>query len=72
MPSIDESIHRTDDVICRHLDKLDGSTRGTISQDILEQLTKFVNHIMFKFYSNGRDIYLITTQPSQRHKNTHK
>nr|DAS34358.1 MAG TPA: ATP dependent DNA helicase [Caudoviricetes sp.] len=56
MPSIDESLHRIDNVICRHLDNLDGSTRGAISQDILEQLTKFVNHIMFKFYSNGRDI----------------
>lgn len=56
MPSIDESITRIDDVICRHLDTLDDSTRGAISQDILEQLTKFVDHIMFKFYSNGRDM----------------
>lgn len=56
MPSIDESIKRIDNVICRHLDAIDGASRGVISQDILEQLTKFVTHIMLKFYSNGRDI----------------
>ena len=56
MPSVDETIRKIDNAICRHLDNLDGSTRGAISQDILEQLSKFINHIMFKFYSNGRDI----------------
>jgi energy-coupling factor transporter ATP-binding protein EcfA2 len=56
MPSVDETIRKIDNAICRHLDNLDGSTRGAISQDILEQLSKFINHIMFKFYSNGKDI----------------
>lgn len=56
MPRIDDSIRRIDNVICRHLDSIDTSTRGAISQDILEQLMKFVNHIMLMFYSNGTDI----------------
>ena len=56
MPRIDDSIRRIDNVICRHLDSIEDSTRGAISQDILEQLMKFVNHIMLKFYSNGTDI----------------
>ena len=56
MPRIDTSIQRIDSVICRHLDNIDGSTRGAISQDILEQLMKFVNHIMLKCYANGNDI----------------
>ena len=56
MPSIDDSIRRIDNVICRHLDNIENSSRGAISQDILEQLTKFMNHIMLKFYANGSDI----------------
>lgn len=43
-------------VICRHLDEVENNSRGAISQDILEQLTKFVNHVMLKFYANGREI----------------
>lgn len=56
MPTIDDSIKKIDQVICRHLDEIKNTSRGAISQDILEQLTKFVNHVMFKFYANGRDI----------------
>lgn len=56
MPSINESIRKIDNVICRHLDEIENNSRGAISQDILEQLTKFVNHIMLKFYANGREI----------------
>lgn len=56
MPRLDDSIRRIDNVICRHLDSIEDSSRGAISQDILEQLMKFVNHIMLKFYSNGTDI----------------
>lgn len=60
MPSIDESIKRIDRVICRHLDDIENNSRGAISQDILEQLTKFVNLIMLKFYTNGKEIAITT------------
>ena len=60
MPSIDESIKKIDSVICRHLDEIENNSRGAISQDILEKLTKFVNHIMLKFYANGREIPITT------------
>lgn len=56
MPTIDESIKKIDSVICRHLDEIENNSRGAISQDILEQLTKFVNQVMLKFYANGREI----------------
>lgn len=56
MPTIDDSIRRIDNVICRHLDNIENTSRGAISQDILEQLMKLVNHIMLKFYANGKDI----------------
>ena len=56
MPTLDESIKKIDSVICRHLDEIENNSRGAISQDILEQLTKFVNHVMLKFYANGREI----------------
>ena len=56
MPSLDDSIRRIDDVICRHLDNIENSSRGAISQDILEQLTKFVEHIMLKFYAGNSNL----------------
>lgn len=56
MPTIDENIRRIDNVICRHLDNIEDSSRGAISQDILEQLMKFINHIMLKFYADGASI----------------
>ena len=34
MPSIDESIRKIDNVICRHLDEIENNSRGAISQDI--------------------------------------
>jgi len=58
MPTIDDSIRKIDRVICRHLDEIEDTSRGAISQDILEQLMKFVNHVMLKFYANGRDIVI--------------
>lgn len=58
MPTIDDSIRKIDRVICKHLDEIEDTSRGAISQDILEQLMKFVNHVMFKFYANGRDIVI--------------
>lgn len=53
---IDEQILRINKVICRHIDSLGISTRGVVSQDILSQLRNFVEHIMLKYYSNGKDI----------------
>nr|DAD64647.1 MAG TPA: ATP dependent DNA helicase [Caudoviricetes sp.] len=60
MPSIDESIKKIDNLICRHLDEIENNSRGAISQDILEQLTKFVNHVMLKFYANGKEMPITT------------
>lgn len=60
MPTIDESIRKIDSVICRHLDEIENNSRGAISQDILEQLTKFINHVMLKFYANGKEISITT------------
>lgn len=54
--SIDEKILTIDKAICRHIENLKSSTRGEISQDILSYLRNFVEHIMLKFYANGRDI----------------
>ena len=45
MPTIDDSIRKIDNVICRHLDNIEDSSRGAISQDILEQLMKLVNQM---------------------------
>ena len=56
MPAINDSIIKINTAICRHLDDIENNSRGIISQDILELLTKFTNHIMLKFYANGNDI----------------
>ena len=53
---IDTQILNIDKVICRHVDSLAASQRGVVSQDILPHLRNFVEHIMLKFYANGRDI----------------
>lgn len=58
MQTVDQCIRKIDNVICRHLDNIENSSRGAISQDILEQLTKFTNHIMLKFYARGSDIII--------------
>ncbi len=56
MPTIVERIMNTDKVICRHLNKVDGESRGVVSQDILSHLIDFVEHIMLKFYSGSMEI----------------
>lgn len=53
---IDEQIMNSDRVICRHIDSIEKSTIGEISQDILSHLRHFVEHIMLKIYANGDDI----------------
>ncbi|MBV7508618.1 ATP-dependent RecD-like DNA helicase [Bacillus sp. sid0103] len=53
---IDAQIFNINKVICRHIDSLGTSPRGVVSQDILSQLRNFVEHIMLKFYANGKDI----------------
>ena len=60
MPTIDDRIKTIDNKICRHLDDIDNSSRGAISQDILSDLKKLVEHIMLKFYSRGNDIKINT------------
>lgn len=55
-PRIDAQIRTIDKVICRHVDSLNTSSRGVVSQDILSQLRNFVEHIMLKFYADGQDI----------------
>ena len=56
MPTLIDRITTIDRTICRHLDSIDDSTRGVISQDILQHLIAFVEHIMLNFYSNNTDI----------------
>jgi energy-coupling factor transporter ATP-binding protein EcfA2 len=53
---IDRQILIIDKAICRHLDNLDTSPRGVVSQDILSQLRNFIEHIMLKIYAQGQDI----------------
>jgi hypothetical protein len=53
---VDKQILNINKVICRYIDNLDFFERGVVSQDILSQLRNFVEHIMLKFYANGKDI----------------
>lgn len=53
---IDYQIQVIDKAICRHIDQFEVSGRGAVSQDILKNLRDFVEHIMVKIYSQGRDI----------------
>lgn len=53
---VDRKILVIDKVICRHIEAIAISSRGAVSQDILAQLRNFVEHIMLRFYANGRDL----------------
>lgn len=53
---VDEAILESNKIICRQISRLDQFTRGEISQEVLESLRHFVEHILLKEYSNGNDI----------------
>lgn len=40
----------------RQISRLGESTRGEVSQEVLESLLPFVEHIILKEYANGGDI----------------
>ena len=56
MNKIDSEILNINSVICRNIETVDISERGFLSQNILGQLRNFIEHICFKFYSNGQDV----------------
>ncbi|MFP3153320.1 AAA family ATPase [Lachnospiraceae bacterium ZAX-1] len=53
---IDEAILESNKIICRQISRLGESTRGEVSQEVLESLRHFVEHILLKVYANGADI----------------
>ncbi|MEA5084774.1 MAG: hypothetical protein VB018_11600 [Lachnospiraceae bacterium] len=53
---IDEAILESNKIICRQISRLGESTRGEVSQEVLESLRHFVEHILLKVYANGHDI----------------
>ena len=53
---IDDAIYESNKIICRQISRLGQSTRGEVSQEILESLRHFVEHILLKVYANGMDI----------------
>lgn len=56
MLKIDKAILDTDRVIAKNIAVFDASERGLLSQNILSQLRNFVEYIVQKVYSNGKDI----------------
>lgn len=53
---IDEAILESNKIICRQISRLGEYTRGEVSQEVLESLRHFVEHILLKVYANGNDI----------------
>ncbi len=56
MLKIDEAILESNNIICRQISRLGESTRGEVSQEVLESLRHFVEHILLKVYADGEDI----------------
>ena len=54
--AIDEAIYESNKIICRQISRLGQSTRGEVSQEVIESLRHFVEHILLKIYANGGDI----------------
>lgn len=53
---IDDAILESNKIICRQISRLGESTRGEVSQEVLESLRHFVEHVILKIYANGEDI----------------
>ena len=53
---IDEAIYESNKIICRQISRLGQSTRGEVSQEVIESLRHFVEHILLKVYAKGSDI----------------
>lgn len=53
---IDEAILESDKIICRQISRIGESTRAEVSQEVLESLRHFAEHILLKVYADGKDI----------------
>ena len=53
---IDDAILESNKIICRQISRLGESTRGEVSQEVLESLRHFAEHILLKVYADGKDI----------------
>ena len=53
---IDEAILESNKIICRQISRIGESTRGEVSQEVLESLRHFAEHIFLKVYADGKDI----------------
>lgn len=56
LKKIDEAILESNKIICRQIGRLGESTRGEVSQEVLESLRHFVEHILLKVYAGSDDI----------------
>ena len=57
MLKVDEAIYESNKIICRQISRLGESTRGEVSQEVLESLRHFVEHIILKEYATTRKQY---------------
>jgi hypothetical protein len=59
MLRVDETILESNKIICRQISRLGESTRGEVSQEILESLQHFAEHILLKVYADGNIFYML-------------
>lgn len=53
---IDETILESNKIICRQISRIRESARSEVSQEVLESLRHFAEHILLKVYADGKDI----------------
>ena len=56
MNRVDSKIFSINKAICKNIETVDIFERGFISQNILDKLRNFIEHICLKFYCSGQDI----------------
>lgn len=56
--NIEYQIYRSNKSIERHIDNIDFSNRGFVSQDLLQDLRTFIQTIMLRIYANDHDVSL--------------
>lgn len=53
---VDDAILESNKIICRQISRIGESSRSEVSQEVLESLRHFVEHILLKVYAEGDDI----------------
>lgn len=71
MDNIDRAIIDTNSTICKNIGIFDDSERGLLSQNILQNLRNFIEHISLKIYANDKGVEVEDNYDNIQKANSH-